>query len=79
MTLNNKDNAFVQIYDSNHVVRENSLSGGVSLVYKESLDVEIVDGLCLHNLDIELCAIRFEIDKKRVLCNRSLPSTFRVS
>ena len=53
LTQNNKDNAFKQGFDPKHVVRENSLSGGVSLFYKESLDVEKVDELCLCNLDIE--------------------------
>ena len=64
LTLNNKDNASIQGYDSKHIVRENSLSGGVSIFYKESLDAKIVDELCLCNLDIELCGIIFEIDKK---------------
>ena len=64
LNLNNKDNASIQCYDSKHILRENSLSGGVSIFYKESLDAKIVDELCQSNLEIELCGIKFEIDKK---------------
>ena len=78
LTLNNKDNASIQGYVLKHIVRENSLSEGVSIFYKESLDVNRVDELCLFNLKIELCSINFEIEKNSTVY-RNLPSTFRVS
>ena len=45
-------------YCAVHTIRENANSGGVSIFYKQVLNVEVLDKCVLSNISIETCSIK---------------------
>ena len=58
LTNDNKNAAIVEGYCAVHTIRENANSGGVSIFYKQVLNVEVLDKCVLSNISIETCSIK---------------------
>ena len=50
--------AVLPSYETKHGARENSLSGGISILYKQKIDLEVINILCRSKLSIESCGIK---------------------
>ena len=68
LTDTNVDHANIEGYSVVHSIRQNANSGGVSIFYKKSLNIEKLDDFTVNNGAIETCSIKLRVEDSIIYC-----------